>query len=216
MKKIEVAPSILSANFARLEESIKEVSFVNYLHIDVMDGHFVPNITIGPLVVKAIRDKFDMIFDTHLMITNPCNYIKEFAEAGSDYITVHYEANNPLEAINLIKTYGKKAGISIKPNTSVEEIIDYLPLVDMVLVMSVEPGFGGQKFMPSAIDKISKLDLLKKQNNYDYVISVDGGINDITCKEVIEAGCDILVAGNYVFKSENKRNAIDKICEQSL
>lgn len=213
---VYVAPSILSADFSRLKESIEEVKEASYLHIDVMDGHFVPNITIGPLVIKSIRDKFQMIFDTHLMIQNPLKYIQDFSDAGSDYITIHVEASNPMESILEIKKLGKKAGISIKPQTPVEAIKDFLGLVDLVLVMSVEPGFGGQKFMPIAIPKIKELDELRKQNGYSYLISIDGGINDVTCKEVIQNGCDILVAGSYVFKSKDKQEAMKKICEQSL
>lgn len=212
---IEVAPSILSADFSKLSESINEVyNDINYLHIDVMDGHFVPNITIGPLVVKAIRNQFDLVFDTHLMISNPMDYIKEFSKAGSDYITVHIEANEPEKSLDLIHECGKKAGISIKPNTSVSAIYHVLDKVDMVLVMSVEPGFGGQKFMPSCLDKIKELHELRAKNDFHYLISVDGGINDQTARLVREAGVDICVAGSYVFGSSDKHKAIMSICEQ--
>lgn len=212
---IEVAPSILSADFANLKNSIDEVKdYIKYLHIDVMDGHFVPNITIGAPVVKALRPHFDLIFDTHLMISNPIDYVEDFAKAGSDYITIHSEANKPYESINKIHDLGKKAGISIKPKTNVSEIYAYLSNVEMVLVMSVEPGFGGQKFMDVCLPKIKELKELREKNNYKYIISVDGGINLETSKLVKEAGVDLCVAGSYVFNHKNKEEAIKSICEQ--
>lgn len=207
---IKVAPSILSADFSNLERDIKIIEpYVSYLHIDVMDGHFVPNLTIGAPVVKCIRNKSQLIFDTHLMISNPVKYVNDFIDAGSDYVTVHVEANKPLEAIKMIKSRNVKAGISIKPDTPISTIIDFLPLVDLVLVMSVNPGFGGQKFMDVAIKKVRDLYSIREENGYSYLISVDGGINDKTAILVNKA--DILVAGSYVFKSEDKKEAIRRI-----
>lgn len=207
---IKVAPSILSADFSNLERDIKIIEpYVSYLHIDVMDGHFVPNLTIGAPVIKCIRNKSQLIFDTHLMISNPVKYVNDFIDAGSDYVTVHVEANKPLEAIKMIKSRNVKAGISIKPDTPISTIIDFLPLVDLVLVMSVNPGFGGQKFMDVAIKKVRDLYSIREENGYSYLISVDGGINDKTAILVNKA--DILVAGSYVFKSEDKKEAIRRI-----
>lgn len=212
---IDVAPSILSADFSKLKEDIDDVKDdIRYLHIDVMDGHFVPNITIGPLVIKSLRKHYDLIFDTHLMISNPLQYVEEFCKSGSDYVTVHIEANDPIKAIDKIHECGKKAGISIKPNTSVEAIRNILDKVEMVLVMSVEPGFGGQKFMPSALPKLKQLQELKRIHNYRYIISVDGGINQETAKLVIESGAEVCVAGSYVFGSKDRHKAIKSICEQ--
>ncbi len=204
-----VAPSILSANFGNLEKDIKKVTSAEWLHVDVMDGHFVPNITIGPLVVSGLKTITKQVLDTHLMISDPLKYAEVFIKAGSDYLTFHIEAvENPLEVIERIRELGAKPGISIKPNTNVDEIKYLLPLLDQVLVMSVEPGFGGQKFMPNSIDKIRLLSQLKKENNYSYLISVDGGINNETVKLVKDAGVDVVVAGSYVFKSESPEERI--------
>lgn len=210
---MKISPSILACNFARLEENIKMVSpFCQYIHIDVMDGVFVNNISIGIPVVKSLRGLFDNVFDVHLMIIDPLKYIEAFANAGSDIITFHVEAQSNIEAtIKKIKECGKKAGISIKPNTKVEGIRPYLKDLDLVLVMSVEPGFGGQKFMPSAIDKIRELKQLKDKNGYHYEIEVDGGINAETAKLVKDAGADVIVAGSFVFNSLNPKETIDKL-----
>lgn len=207
-----IAPSILSANFANLEKSLQRVSSAEWLHVDVMDGHFVPNITIGPLVVKGVNTLSNQVIDTHLMITDPYKYTEAYAKAGSDYITFHIETvSSPIELIKHIKSFGVKPGISIKPDTQVEAIKELLPFVDQVLVMSVEPGFGGQSFMHSAIDKIKLLDSLRKSNNYKYLISVDGGINEETSKLVKAVGVDVLVAGSYVFNSENAEEKITSL-----
>ena len=207
-----IAPSILSANFANLEKSLARVSSAEWLHVDVMDGHFVPNITIGPLVVKGVKSISTQILDTHLMITDPYKYTEVYAKAGSDYITFHIETvSNPLDLISHIKSFNVKPGISIKPNTAVRDIEELLPLVDQVLVMSVEPGFGGQSFMPSALEKIQRLDSLRKENNYKYLISVDGGINNETSKLCKTAGVDVLVAGSYIFNSENAEERISSL-----
>jgi ribulose-phosphate 3-epimerase len=210
---MKVAPSILSADFTKLEESVKRVDHATFLHVDVMDGIFVPNISFGPSIQKQIRAKYpDMVFDTHLMIIDPIKYIKEFADAGSDFITFHIEAKSDInETIDLIHSYGLKAGISIKPNTNPEVLIPYLDKLDLVLVMSVEPGFGGQKFMPNAIEKIKWLSDYKKKNNLSYLINVDGGINKDTYKYVLDAGSDLAVMGSFLFKSENPNDWILKI-----
>ncbi len=207
-----ISPSILSADFKALENDIKTVSKASWLHLDVMDGNFVPNISFGPMVIKQIRSSSSQIFDTHLMISRPQDYISAFKDAGSDYITFHVEADcNVDEVIDTIHSYNIKAGISIKPKTSVDEILPYLNKLDLVLVMSVEPGFGGQSFMPNCLDKIKMLDKLRKENSYKYLISVDGGINNETAKLVKEAGVDIVVVGSYLFKQENREEVINKL-----
>lgn len=209
VKKILVAPSLLSANFANLGEEIKKVkkAGADWLHIDVMDGHFVPNITVGPIVVKALRGITDLPLDVHLMIEDPEKYIDPFIKAGSDLITFHIETVKDADSvIRKIKDLGKKAGISIKPKTPVEDIKPFLEKVDLILVMSVEPGFGGQEFIEAAVPKISEL---RKIYNGD--ISVDGGINDKNAAEVISAGANILVAGNYVFGSKDIKEAIRRL-----
>lgn len=208
-----ISPSILSADFSKLREEIQTIDAAPFLHIDVMDGVFVPNISFGAKIQKEIRPYFkNMVFDTHLMIIDPIKYVKDFAEAGSDYITFHVEANSDVaDTINEIKKYNVKPGISIKPNTKVEEIIPYLKDLDLVLVMSVEPGFGGQKFIPSALDKIKQLAQLKKENGYNYLISVDGGINDDTLSLVSAAGVEVVVAGSYLFKQDNRNEIVKKM-----
>lgn len=209
MKKILVAPSLLSANFANLAMDVKRVedAGADWLHIDVMDGHFVPNITIGPVVVKAIRGVAKAPLDVHLMIENPERYIEPFAKAGSDIITFHIEAvREPHSVIALVKKVGKKVGISIKPDTEVFSISPILNEMDLVLVMSVEPGFGGQEFIDKAIPKIREIRQIYKGD-----ISVDGGINDENAARVIKAGANILVAGSYIFGSKNYRQAIEKL-----
>lgn len=204
-----VAPSILSADFSNLEEDIKSIDSSDMVHIDVMDGMFVPNISFGGCVIKSIRKCTTKPFDTHLMINEPIRYIKDFADAGSDYITIHVEAcSDVFETIKEIKKYCK-AGISLKPKTDIKEIVKYLDLVDLVLVMTVEPGFGGQSFMYDMVSKIDFLREYKEKNNLNYIISVDGGISDKTIKEVKNA--DMVVAGSYVFKGENRKERIDSL-----
>jgi len=211
---MEVSPSILTCDFSNLKNDLEDIkNLVKYIHIDVMDGDFVPNLTFGPKFVKDFRGYCPQnIFDVHLMISNPLKYIKNFAEAGSDIITFHVESKSPVqETIKEIKSYGKLAGLSIKPKTEVSAIKDYLADLDLVLVMSVEPGFGGQKFMPNAVDKIKELYDLRKKNGYKYLIEVDGGVNDETVKLCKDAGIDIVVAGSYVMNAENRKERIDNL-----
>lgn len=210
---VKISPSILSCDFANMKEDIATIAKdVEYLHIDVMDGVFVNNISIGIPVVKALRPHFDIVFDTHLMIVNPEKYIKQFVEAGSDIITFHYEATkDPNALIDLIHSYNVKAGISIKPQTDPSVLLKLLAKLDLVLVMSVEPGFGGQQFDESAINKIAFLKEEKEANNYSYEIEVDGGINNITAKSCINAGVDVLVSGSYIFKAKDRKAAIESL-----
>ena len=211
---MKLAPSILSADFANLKQDIDRLlPYTDYLHIDVMDGSFVPNISIGIPVVKSIRPHYDILFDTHLMIDNPIKYVKPFKEAGSDLITFHVEAteDKTQETIDEIKKYGMKVGLSIKPKTPVSAIYDYLSELDLVLVMSVEPGFGGQKFDPTSLPKIKELAELKKKNGYKYEIEVDGGINGETAKLVLEAGAEVLVSGSYLFLANDLKEAVEKM-----
>ena len=205
-----ISPSILSADFANLQRDIKKVeSYVPWLHIDVMDGHFVPNISIGVPVVKSIRKITNLFLDTHLMIENPIKYVDAFADAGSDLITFHYEAtlDKTIETIEKIKSRNIKVGLSIKPKTTVDEIKDYINLVDMILVMTVEPGFGGQKFINDCAIKIAEI----KKINPNVLVQVDGGINDKTAIVCKEYGVDSLVAGNYIYSAENIKEAIENI-----
>ena len=209
---MKIAPSILSADFGNLEKSINLVRDAEWLHIDVMDGHFVPNITIGPVVVKGLRDYTTQVLDTHLMISDPHKYLADFIKAGSDRITFHIEAtSDPISIINLIRELGAKVGISIKPKTGVAEIADFIPLIDQVLVMSVEPGFGGQEFMYNSLEKIEAISVLREKLNKDLLIIVDGGINKETAALCKEAGADVLVAGSYVFNSDDPGARIESI-----
>jgi len=207
-----IAPSILSADFGNLEKSIEQVKSAQWLHVDVMDGHFVPNISIGPVVIKGLRAYTDQILDTHLMISDPAKYALEFIKAGSDRITFHIEAtSDPIAVINLIREHGAKVGLSVKPNTEVSAIAELIPLIDQVLVMSVEPGFGGQEFMTNSLDKIKELDRLRKKNNIHLLIVVDGGINEKTASLCKEAGADVLVAGSYIFNSNDPLARMERL-----
>ena len=205
-----ISPSILSADFANLEADIKRVEpYVPWLHIDVMDGHFVPNISIGVPVVKSVRKVTNLFLDTHLMIENPIKYVDAFADAGADLITFHYEAtlDKTIETIEKIKSRNLKVGISIKPKTNPEVLKDYINLVDMVLIMTVEPGFGGQKFMDDCANKIPSI----KQMRKDVLVQIDGGINDKTAKICKDLGADSLVAGSYIYNADDIKQAIELI-----
>ena len=206
MKKIKISPSILSADFSQLGKEISnlEKGGADLIHVDVMDGHFVPNLTIGPPVIRALRKYTKLPFDVHLMISPVHKYIKDFANAGSDIITIHPEATENLkESIFLIKDLNKKVGVSLNPDTNINVIESHLNNIDLVLVMSVFPGFGGQKFIPETIKKIEALKEIKDKNNYSFDIEVDGGINFSNSKEVINAGANILVSGTTIFKENN-------------
>ena len=206
MKKIKISPSILSADFSQLGNEIKrlEEAGADMIHVDVMDGHFVPNLTIGPPVIKSLRKYTNLIFDVHLMISPVHKYIKDFADAGANIITIHPEATENLkESINLIRSLNKKVGVSLNPDSKIDLIKDILKDIDLVLIMSVHPGFGGQKFIPDVIKKIEKLKLIKNEKNLNFDIEVDGGINFENSKSVIEAGANILVSGTTIFKSNN-------------
>lgn len=212
----KIAPSILSADFGRLAEEIRAVDTAgaDYIHVDVMDGHFVPNITIGPLVVEAIRPVTDKPLDVHLMIENPDLYIPEFARAGADIITVHQEAVPHLHrTVQLIRSLGKKPGVSINPATPVSTLEVILDEIDLVLVMSVNPGFGGQKFIDSALGKISELRRLIDQRGLQVEIEVDGGVKPDNCSRVAAAGADVLVAGSAVFGAEDYSAVIGRMKE---
>lgn len=212
MSGIIVSPSILSADFANLERDIKAVenAGADWIHVDVMDGHFVPNITIGVPVVKSIRKVTKLPLDVHLMIENPEKYVEPFVKAGADIITFHYEAagEKSREILKMIKSFGVKAGISIKPKTSPDKIFNLLTTADMVLVMTVEPGFGGQSFMPDCAEKIL---YIKKNSPQNMIIQVDGGINAETAKVCTRLGANSLVAGSYVYKSDDIKTAIDSL-----
>ena len=206
MKKIQISPSILSADFSKLGDDIKrlEQSGADMIHVDVMDGHFVPNLTIGPPVIKSLRKYTSLPFDVHLMINPVHKYIKDYSDAGADIITFHPEAtDNIVETINLIKSLNKKVGISLNPNTGIKAVEEHLDKVDLILIMSVYPGFGGQKFIGDVVQKIKDLDKIRTKLKHSFKIEIDGGINFETSKIAVQAGVDILVSGTTVFKENN-------------
>lgn len=212
---MKIAPSILSADFSDLKSAIAicQSAEADYLHIDVMDGHFVPNLTIGPVVVKSIRPQTDLFLDVHLMVTNPEGLVKQFVKAGADSITFHIEAvDNPNEVIELIRSFNKQVGISIKPGTLLEDLDPYLDKIDLILVMSVEPGFGGQQYIPESTSRIQKLDKSLKVLGIRkrVLIEVDGGIKLSNAKMVKDAGADILVAGSAIFNTDDPHSTIEK------
>ena len=206
MKKIQISPSILAADFSQLGSEIKrlEEGGADMIHVDVMDGHFVPNLTIGPPVIKALKKHCSLKFDVHLMISPVHKYIEAYADAGADIITIHPEATDNLEASILkIKELNKKVGVSLNPESKINLILNLLDKIDLVLIMSVNPGFGGQKFMPEVLDKIKELKKIQTEENINFDIEIDGGINFDNCQIAIEAGANILVSGTTVFKSNN-------------
>ena len=206
MKKIQISPSILSADFSQLGAEIKrlEDGGADMIHVDVMDGHFVPNLTIGPPVIKALKKHCSLQFDVHLMISPVHKYIEAYAEAGADIITIHPEATDNLkDSILKIKSLNKKVGVSLNPESKIDLLKNILDQIDLVLIMSVNPGFGGQKFMPEVLEKIKELKKIQAKNNINFDIEIDGGINFDNCQLAIEAGANILVSGTTVFKSNN-------------
>ncbi len=214
---IHIAPSLLAADFANLEKEIEKVrqAGAHFLHLDVMDGAFVPNISFGPPVIASIRKKTKLFFDVHLMIKNPQRYIESFVRAGADCITIHYESTSrPKDAIQKIKDYDMKAGIAISPRTPAEAVLPYLNMVDMVLIMTVEPGFGGQEMIPEMLEKVRIIRKYLNDNKLDVDIEVDGGINDKNAILAVEAGANVLVAGSAIFNSRTPAQVIKKMREE--
>lgn len=219
MKNPLVSISILNANFLNLEQEIIKAQNIGikWLHFDVMDGHFVPNISFGAPILSSISQKFKLFNDVHLMISDPKKYYMDFVKAGADLITFHLESlkseEEVVNLVNLIKKENVKVGISIKPNTDVKKLLPFLSLIDLILIMSVEPGFGGQKFMDTALDKIEFLSKYKDENSLQYLIEVDGGINNITYKKCASKGVDVCVIGSYLLKSEDMKKSYELLME---
>ena len=211
-RSIIIAPSVLSADFSDIRTALEDIrlSGTNWVHLDVMDGVFVPNITFGPKFISDIRPCSDLFFDTHLMIEEPVRFIEQFAKAGSDCITVHTEACEDIrETLELIKSFGVECGLSIRPSTPVEEVEPYLDMVDLVLIMSVNPGFGGQELIPETLDKVKRL--VEIRGDRDYFISIDGGVNSSTITDVFSSGVDVAVAGSAFFSAKDKRSFVQKM-----
>lgn len=212
---MKISPSILASDFSNLSDEIERIKIADMVHLDIMDGHFVPNISFGADVVKSLRDKTNLIFDVHLMISNPLQYIKNFADAGADIITFHIESNSDiLETIKEIRYYGKKVGIALKPKTNVKEIYEYLKYIDLALIMTVEPGFGGQKFMPDQLEKAVFIKNMSKNPNL--LIEIDGGVNFETINLAKRYPIDICVSGTCVFKSQNAEETIVNLKQKGL
>ena len=213
---VKIAPSILSADFANLERDIRLVDEkgADYIHVDVMDGQFVPNITLGPNIVSAIRPVTDLPLDVHLMVQEPERFIEAFVEAGADILTIHQESTVHIHrGMQMIKNAGVKAGVVINPGTPVSAIEHVLSMADLVLIMTVNPGFGGQAFLPECLTKVEQLDALRKEKGYSYEIEIDGGVDDKTAKSCVEAGADVLVAGSYVYNAPEPGERIAKLRE---
>lgn len=208
---MKISPSILNADFGHLEKEINSIKKANYIHLDIMDGHFVPNISFGPAIAKTVSDITKLPLDIHLMLKRPIDYIDKFIFHNTEFITVHYEIENLDETIRKIKDNNIKVGLSIKPKTEVKEIEKYLSDIDLVLVMSVEPGFGGQAFIDTAYDKISQLLKIKEKKCYNFIVEVDGGIDLEIAKRLKELGTDIIVVGSYLFKNKDKEATLNKL-----
>ncbi len=205
---MKVSPSVLSANFNHLKHELDRIATADYVHLDIMDGHFVPNISFGPDISKQINEATNLDLDVHLMVTDPLKWVHQFAFSKTKFITIHIEANDVQKTLDAIKMHGIGCGISLRPNTKVADLLPFLDRVDLVLVMTVEPGFGGQSFMPNMLEKVKELVQLRKDHHYDYVIEVDGGITNENIDDCKKAGVDIVVAGSYIVTSENAEKSI--------